>query len=79
MLRLISVWFLTCSLKVLVVVEPKRILQILKNPLYFIFTNGLLYGVQFAVRTIQIIQVCKCKGADFLMLRSRQSFFVIVL
>lgn len=78
MLSLISVWFLTCSLKVLVV-EPKRILQILKNPLYFIFINGLLYGVQFAVRTIQIIQVCECKGTDFLVLRSRQSFFVTVL
>lgn len=78
MLSLISVWFLTCSLKVLVV-EPKRILQILKNPLYLILINGLLYGVQFAGRTIQIIGVCKCEGTDFMMLRSRQSFSVVVL
>lgn len=40
----------------------------------FFLVNGLFYGVQFAVRAIQIIQVCKCKGTVFLMLRSRWSF-----
>lgn len=70
-------WFLKCSLKVLVV-EPKRILQILKNPVNFILINGLLYGVEFDVRTVQIIQVCKCKGIGLLMLRSRQSFVVVL-
>jgi len=38
----VLVWFLTCSLRVLIVAEPKRILQILKNPLYFILIKGWL-------------------------------------